>query len=220
MISEYCLAVVEQIEQLLADVHRAVRGFGVDLRHLAGRLVGAHGLVDVPHLVEHRIDGLIALGRILRPELDRDARAHDAVGDSAHPFRVGRQRRREGARQDRPEWSRRVVSWAASLSGSTSLGSGTIGSGAPPLHDHQRAADHAAEMREMGDAREPSRDAEQQLRARVQRGEQPRGHGDRRNQRHHLAVGKHQRVGEQKTEHAARRPQRRAPAARPSAAAR
>ena len=57
----------QQIEQLLADLHGTRRGLGVDLGHLAGGLVGAHGLIDVAHFIEQRIDRLFGLGFVLRP---------------------------------------------------------------------------------------------------------------------------------------------------------
>ena len=58
-------------------------------------------------------------------------------------------------------------------------------------------------MSEMRDTREGSRDSEQQFRRCVQRGEQPGRHWNRRDQRHHLAMWKQQRISEQQTEHPA-----------------
>src|ERR1700723_2540903 len=78
----------------------------------------------------------------------------------------------------------------------------------PPLHDHQGAAHHAAQVGEVSDAGQGSGDTQEQLDTGVNGGEQPCRHGNRRDQRDHLAGGEHHRVRQQQTKHAARRAER------------
>src|ERR1019366_5606782 len=82
----------QQLEQLRADLYRLRCGQRVHLRDFARRLVDAHGLIDVPHLIHDRIDGLLAplLVLILGPQLYEDPRAHDAVDAARQPCRVRR----------------------------------------------------------------------------------------------------------------------------------
>ncbi len=103
---------VEQVEQLLADLDRTARRLGIDARNLAVGLVGAHVRVDVAHLGHHRVDGALARGRLLAPQLDHDARAHDAVVDARQPFGRNRRAHRQpqACRQQRDEGARRVRS--------------------------------------------------------------------------------------------------------------
>ena len=54
---------LDEVEQLLVDLHRLAVGALVDLRQLAFGLVVAHQLIDAAHLGHHRIDGRIALDR-------------------------------------------------------------------------------------------------------------------------------------------------------------
>src|ERR1700690_3473802 len=53
----------------------------------------------------------------------------------------------------------------------------------PPLHDHQGAAHHTAQVGEMGDAGQGSGDTQEQLDTGVNGSEQPCRHGNRRDQR-------------------------------------
>src|ERR1700690_4163309 len=70
----------------------------------------------------------------------------------------------------------------------------------PPLHDDQGAAHHAAQVGEVSDAGEGSGDTQEQLDTGVNGGEQPCGHGNRRDQRDDLAGGEHHRVRQQQPE--------------------
>jgi hypothetical protein len=104
----------QQIEQFLADPHGAVRGLGIDLGDLAGRLVRAHRLVDVPHFIEQASIAWLALAFVVRPQFHGDPRAHDAVGDAPHPLGVRRrgqtrQRQTGGAFQHRFSWGRSLA---------------------------------------------------------------------------------------------------------------
>src|SRR5579863_8288577 len=73
----------------------------------------------------------------------------------------------------------------------------------PPVEHHERAAEHAAEVREMRDARLSAGDAEEELEYRVAADEQPRGHGDGKIKQQ-PGAGEEQREGEQNPEYPAR----------------
>src|ERR1700719_1124691 len=78
------------------------------------------------------------------------------------------------------------------------------GGGPPPLRDDESAADHAAQMGEMCNAGQRSGNAQKQLDAGVNGGEEPCRHGNRRNQGNDLAGRKHHRIREQQTKYAPR----------------
>ena len=161
-----------------------------------------------------------ALARIVRPELDRDARAHDAVGDAAHPFGV---RRRAGARARRERSMSSGDAVGVMLThGSRCRRHARSFVGAPaPLHDTTSALPimppRCAKCATPDSVPVTPKNSSD---ARVEGREQPCRHGDRRNQRHDLAVREtsaHRRAAGR-----TRRPRRRwwAPAARRAAAAR
>jgi len=176
----------QQIEQLLADPHRTVRRLGVDQGNLAGGLVGAHRLIDVPHFVEHRIDRGSAFAH--RPP-HSTVTVSMSVGDAPHQSAcAGAARHTNAARY-------RVLSVSAasytlscpqithSLRAPCRAGRrcassrrySAAGARQAPLHDHQGTAHHL-QVAKCAIPRE-CRDSEEEFDTRVDRGNSHAGMG-------------------------------------------
>lgn len=148
----------------------------------------------------------VALGNALRAAVQAPAAA--AAGHSAADIGSALRSRRDAA----SALLREHIDWALAQGapgGPAVHSAASERALAAPVANHQEAADHAAEVREVRHAGAGAGHAEQQLEPAEQRDEDLGLHRDRRKQRHDGAVGKQHAEGQQQAEQAARRTDRR-----------
>ena len=87
--SEYSHRILQQAEQLLADLHRMFAGLAVDREISVSSFQVLMQAIDAPHVVKNRRYGGFAPRVIVAPELHGAARAHDGFV-ARHPLGVRR----------------------------------------------------------------------------------------------------------------------------------